>query len=878
MQDGRETPYLRPLFAGQTYSESVSVDGLISRRRRRRALIIIVPPPILLSAFSSSASLFSIAYGPPERFESGALMSLQGSLGAQLALIAREYGLPSIAGLSLYLSVPESLPAAPHAHAHAGPPPKRYAPRLTAETWSTLWSAFFEGTSDEYTSSGAPSLPIAGRIEFDFDLSRATWLRELVEDAPPRTLRLQHPFNLPSAHESPASQAEARSISLDDTENDGTVDSAHAEDNGSVLADYIETTQSSSSIRTSTPRASITSPPPPPSVPLAAMINDSGFAEPSLAAKDTCSSPTQLNRSFTFPPSTASPARGGAASISLFRASNDAGRLGENDWTAQLDRLREISETSMLEGVEHASQLGSFDASGSLGELLMSIVEEERDDEVAPTTADVVDMVQSVEAAGATQLVAPVRPSASFQLPYPVIQPYPPVYPSINLYPSIERFGTAFERQDEPYDALRANVDSPTDEATHDPLVPDIALSLAVEPTHTANPQGDFDFPAHLSLDPLTRAAGPASPLPSPTITPASLSRSSTSSSSDAHDYPVDFDDYTLEVTEALSSTLDYSGELDSLGLDHADDYFVLNTSQAPLDGSSDSESDTESQSSTEEDAAVDRELGGLVEVDDACRTFDVPSSPLPPSPEPVLFAFHSLAESRDLLDAVALFVLEAQGQSIDRRGAFSVAVGGTSAPLSLLQKALEGHSRVRWDHWCVACPSGLPEGVLEAFGAAVPLARIRRHDSTALRLAAKEAAEDDREEADDSQVDKKASPRFDLALLDINQDLGQLETPNSPAQAPRLLDDLDRKAPNDPFSLSHLATSRRLTYIAIGASQHSSLRNLLRSSDSLRRLDLANGHPAAIFADEDAVEDIDYPRSAFWDGEEESADSRAEV
>lgn len=412
-------------------------------------------------------------------------------------------------------------------------------------------------------------------------------------------------------------------------------------------------------------------------------------------------------------------------------------------------------------------------------------------------------------------------------------------------------------------------------------------------------------------------------------------------------------------MTEALSSTLDYSGELDSLGLDDADDYFALNTSQAPLNGGSDSESDTESQSSTEEDAAVDRDLGGLVEADDACRTFDVPVSP--PFPEHgarfsvadaiylAVVAFASITRTRPLRFPLsrrisrlarcsrpfrpgrfecALPVIEGQRLtlthcspgSIDRptrcfqrcrrrneRSSLASAKGSggqRSSTLGLLVRAqatlFPSDQLTLSSRREVACPSGLPEGALEAFGAAVPLARIRRHDSTALRPAAKEATGDGREEADDSGVDKKALSRFDLVLLDVDQgrsrdgipshspcrrltmlastDLGQLETPNSPAQAPRLLDDLDGKPANDSFSLSHLATSRRLAYIAIGASQHSSLQNLLSSSNSLRRLDLANGHPAVIFADGDAVGDIDYPRSAFWDGEEESADSQAEM
>lgn len=105
------------------------------------------------------------------------------------------------------------------------------------------------------------------------------------------------------------------------------------------------------------------------------------------------------------------------------------------------------------------------------------------------------------------------------------------------------------------------------------------------------------------------------------------MSRSSNASSSETHDYPVDFDDYTLEVTDALSSTLDYSGELDSPPLD-VDEYFVLETGRARLNGGGDdSERDADSQSSAEEEDAMDEKLGRLVENDDACRTFDMPVS-----------------------------------------------------------------------------------------------------------------------------------------------------------------------------------------------------------------------------------------------------------
>lgn len=392
-------------------------------------------------------------------------------------MIAREYGLPSISGLSLYCVLPGPPSAWSSATTDARPSSDNQAPRVTAATWPTLWSTHLANTGDGHVlplASGLRECPdelvavspsnllkltfpihaaIAGRIEFDFDLARATWLRDLIEGAASQSRSTPHPFEILDAPASPAVQAQIRSLPLDKLTDDGQSTSVHAEDDDvSVLADYIETTQSSTSIRTSTPRASITSLPPT-SIALPPLMNDSGYAEPSVAAKGSPSISPKLNRDFTFPPSVTSPAPVPALSRSTSRTVSDAGRLGENDWTAQLDRLREISETSMLDGVEHASQLGSFDASGSLGELLMSIVEE-RDEEVAPSpspaASQVVDPAEEPdEAMAATELVSSTSAWSPFKLPYPAVQPYPPVYPAFDLYPHIERFGTEVERERE---------------------------------------------------------------------------------------------------------------------------------------------------------------------------------------------------------------------------------------------------------------------------------------------------------------------------------------------------------------------------------------------------------------------------------------------
>ena len=110
--------------------------------------VVIVPPSELpVEALPRSG-------GAPSHSRRGTLLPLYPTLGGQLYAIAREYGLPSVGGLSLYLVDDGSGTG---------------GPRIGDATWSALWSGFFDenddglgGDVDEAPGRTAP-LPYRGR-------------------------------------------------------------------------------------------------------------------------------------------------------------------------------------------------------------------------------------------------------------------------------------------------------------------------------------------------------------------------------------------------------------------------------------------------------------------------------------------------------------------------------------------------------------------------------------------------------------------------------------------------------------------------------------------------------------------------------------------
>jgi len=96
--------------------------------------VIVIPPPEMpTTALPRSASAPTLA-------RRGTLLPLYPTLGGQLYAIAREYGLPSVGGISLYL--------VDDGNGNDGP-------RIGDSTWAALWSGFF----DEEERDVAPPVP-----------------------------------------------------------------------------------------------------------------------------------------------------------------------------------------------------------------------------------------------------------------------------------------------------------------------------------------------------------------------------------------------------------------------------------------------------------------------------------------------------------------------------------------------------------------------------------------------------------------------------------------------------------------------------------------------------------------------------------------------
>ncbi|KAL8291683.1 hypothetical protein RQP46_001941 [Phenoliferia psychrophenolica] len=283
------------------------------------------------------------------------------------------------------------------------------------------------------------------------------------------------------------------------------------------------------------------------------------------------------------------------------------------------------------------------------------------------------------------------------------------------------------------------------------------------------------------------------------------------------------------------------------------------------------------------------------------------PSADAPPSAEdplaPVLFSFPEASKSDDLAAAVAQYVIEAQTQSIQRRGRFCCALSGGSMP-KILAEGLLNDDRLRWDKWEVffvderLVPLDDPESTFKAYDDAlfskVPIPAWQIHSIKSLpdltnqtlpATAAEEIASDMETQllASFPDVNGPGPPRFDLVMLGMGPD-GHCAS-LFPGHA--LLDEKDwwvaylNDSPKPPlsritFTMPLLSASRRLAFVCTGAAKSDALANALdqgiaRDADDkvpAGRIVL-DGHPVVWFADENATNGIDYPTSSFWNDDE---------
>ncbi|WFD05043.1 hypothetical protein MVES1_000368 [Malassezia vespertilionis] len=146
--EGEQRPHTAPL--GPLRSQSHLYSSLRAHPSAPGAAstshFIVLTPPADLSAASLPPRSATVA----THTRRGILLPLYPTLGGQLYALAREYGLPSIGGISLYLQ--------DNGSGEGGP-------RIGDATWATLWSAFFEEPAhdaDGDRSNTAP-LPYTGK-------------------------------------------------------------------------------------------------------------------------------------------------------------------------------------------------------------------------------------------------------------------------------------------------------------------------------------------------------------------------------------------------------------------------------------------------------------------------------------------------------------------------------------------------------------------------------------------------------------------------------------------------------------------------------------------------------------------------------------------
>ncbi|GAA5959835.1 hypothetical protein JCM21900_005246 [Sporobolomyces salmonicolor] len=474
---------------------------------------------------------------------------------------------------------------------------------------------------------------------------------------------------------------------------------------------------------------------------------------------------------------------------------------------------------------------------------------------------------------------------------------------------------------------LHVEAEAPPDEASLQ--IPSVEFAPAPD-----TPQITY-FPATASPSPSTHRSSPptldrnTAPLPSPTITP-----SSAFSAVSAPAEPTD--EVTSELVQA-EAIEDYSFELDttgtarqgergeipyiaSPGLQRAlglDDSPEIHPVWFPVDDSEsdDSQSDDGSQYVVHAPSGTGANSDGdqVVEMEGGeCQTFDHLSPlPLPAiAPPPVLFSFSNTHNLQEVADAINTFVIEAQTQSIERRGKFIVALSGGDLP-QLLAQALVADDRVEWDKWDIfftdeaLVPLDDPDSTCKAYTdhlfskTSIPASRI--HAINAAELAgtgpvstqvAERIAVDYEGQLLQAFPDLEGPgrapgpPRFDMVLLGIGED-GHTASlfPSHPTLvetkwwvSPVLDAPVTVTAtpiPTSRITLTYpvLSSARRLAFLCVGATKRDALANVLdvdipRERDDkvpAGRIALA-GHPVVVFADDEAVEGLRYPTTRFWE------------
>ncbi|KAJ7225759.1 6-phosphogluconolactonase [Mycena pura] len=253
------------------------------------------------------------------------------------------------------------------------------------------------------------------------------------------------------------------------------------------------------------------------------------------------------------------------------------------------------------------------------------------------------------------------------------------------------------------------------------------------------------------------------------------------------------------------------------------------------------------------------------------------------PAPHPAILC--SFADADSIVESLAAFVVQAQKESIDKKGRFTVALSGGSLPKML--RGLIGNPAVKWDKWHVfyvderVVPLDHPDSnhfscTNHLFSkVAIPQNQIHALDTTLL---------DDLEELADAyekelirefaQKDAARFPVFDLVLLGMGPDghtASLFPGHDLLAEDDRwiaFLDDSPKPPPKRiTFTFPVLNHAARVVFVAAGKEKVDTLRQVLDDPEAgLPASRVRPVFPGQLywFVDDAASAAVQYPRTPF--------------
>ena len=193
------SPNLSPILpSGSPASASRSARdrNLMQPAIRPSPFLLVVVPPLCMLPSSSSGSAAD-AKDRQKRWKRGRLLPLQPTLGSMMLCIARDYGLPSTAGIGIYLVQRRSNSPGHTRQSSASSSASSFhetGPLISPHAWSTLFSTYSVQASIPSRSSTPSHTPLKGSGPLERDIAFPTSPLSLLAENRPETLHRMRSF------------------------------------------------------------------------------------------------------------------------------------------------------------------------------------------------------------------------------------------------------------------------------------------------------------------------------------------------------------------------------------------------------------------------------------------------------------------------------------------------------------------------------------------------------------------------------------------------------------------------------------------------------------------------------------------------------------